>query len=535
MKLNKKIVSIFAAVLVLVSIVYFLQKPKTVEYKTAKVEFGSIIQDISETGTIKKGEEVNLNFKGQGTVAAVDVAVGETVAAGQILARLDTRQLKVQLVQAKANVLLFRTQLEKLTNGVGAEDMALGRTAVANAQSSLESARTGLDDARENARGKLVGVYKYATDALNSAYAKANNAQNFAGLVQRTYFAPQDDDSIRVWQTTQKMVIAVEKIKSSLGVAQASGANGDLDNALSVALDQLAAIDKGIQDIRAICENKSWRDTVSQADKNNLDLHRDYIVAAYAAVNTSRQNVILQKTTNEIAINAAQAAVTSALGSLKTAEEQLGKTVAGPRQEDVAALNAQIEQASAQADLLELQIADSELKSPVAGVVSRLNIEPGETASPAGSSGAVVVLPDNPYEVEVDVYEEDVAKEKIGDLVQITPVALPDVVYGGKVVSIDPVGKIINGVVYYTTTIDFDKVPDGLKPGMTADVVIITARNENALLVPEGAVQKNDAVNFVQIMENGLPRSVKVEIGIRSKGMAEVISGLNKGAEIVIQ
>jgi HlyD family secretion protein len=533
MKFNKKIIIIFAVALVLIVVIYFLQKPKAALYKTEKVTRGAITQEIAETGTVKKGEEINLNFKSAGTVAQVFVATGQAVVAGQLLAEMDTRQLEIQLSQARANLSLYRAQFEKLKNGAGVEDISIGRTAVQNAQANLESAQAAFDNARENAEQKMASAYKSASDALSSAYAKAFNALNFANLVQRTYFVPQDDDSIHVWETTQKMAIAADKIKSSLDLSQMSISTGSFDNVLSVSLDQLSVIDNGLRDIRSICEKKAWRDIVTAADKNSLDTHRDYIVAAITAINSSRQNITLQKNTNDSAVNAAQAAVTAASGALKTAQEQLGKTVANPRSEDMAVLEAQIEQAVSQVDLLELQIEDGQLKSPLAGQAAQVNIEAGETVLPSGVS-AIVVLPDNPYQVEVDVYEEDVANEKVGNRARITPVAQPDAVYEGSVVSIDPVGKLINGVVYYSTKIGFDAPPVGLKPEMTADVVIVTAQSDNALLVSEGAVLKNDQGYYVQVLKNGKSEDVLVQVGIKSKGMAQIVSGVGEDAEVII-
>jgi len=99
----------------------------------------------------------------------------------------------------------------------------------------------------------------------------------------------------------------------------------------------------------------------------------------------------------------------------------------------------------------------------------------------------------------------------------------------------DPAGKFINGVVYYPTKIGFKEMPQNIKPEMTADVVIRTASRENVLLVPENTVQKRQIGGYyVQILDAGKTREANVETGIHSKGMVEIISGLNDGNEIVI-
>lgn len=530
-----KILMIASFALLAGTLLYFSFKPKTPEYKTAKAVYGPIAEEISESGTIKKGETVNLNFKNPGLVTAINVTSGQKVEPGQVLAELDSNQLKIQLEQARANLALYQIQMEKLLNGAGAEDVNIARSAVENARSASDSASQALADAKEVAAKKLNSVYKSASDALSSASAKAYNAQNFAGLVQRTYFEPRDEDSISVWQTYQKINLAAGKMKDDFDAAQASPKSEYLDRALATALEQLAVIDSGLQSIRAICEKSAWRDTVSQADKNSLDLQRDYIVAALASVNSARENINLQKTANEAAVNTAQAAATGAQGALKTARDQLEKTIAGPRQEDKGVLNAQIVQARAQVSLLELQISDSQLKAPVGGQVLEVNARVGETVQPlAAASGIISLLPDDPYVVEADIYEEDIAKAQIGNAATITPTATPDNVYSGKLVFIDPADKVVNGVVYYTAKVAFDEVPTGLKPGMTADIVIIAKSQQNALLVPEGAVEKTGSGYQVKVLRAGSIEDASVTVGIRSKGQAQITSGLNEGDEVVV-
>lgn len=535
MKFNKKIILAAAIIFIAAFAIYLLQKPKGPTYKTAKVTRGAITQEISETGTIKKGDPINLNFKNSGTIAKINVATGQAVITGQVLAEQDTAQLNLQLAQARANLKLYQSQMAKLHNGASAEEIAISLTNEQNYRSALESARQSLANVQTTAAQNLASSYDSATNALNAAYAKAYNAQNYASLVQRTYFTPRNDDSILAWELTQKMDLAVGQIKSSIDTAESSGNDENFDSSMSLAQARLGSIAGWLQDIRAICEKTAWRDIVSATDKNGLDTQRDYVIAAQTAVNSSRQSVISQKTANETAVNAARAVLTAAEGNFKTSQEQLAKLTGAPRAEDISASEAQAAGALAQVNLLELQINDSRLKAPVDGQVIEVNARIGETSQPLlAATGAVVILPGNLFEVEADIYEEDVAKAKVNDPVAIMPVATPDVTYKGKVISIDPSGTLVNGVVYYTTTIGFDETPTGLKPKMTADIVITTASNANALQIAEAAVQKNNAGYFVQVLENGKMRDIAVQTGIISKGQAEIVSGLSGNEEVII-
>jgi RND family efflux transporter MFP subunit len=175
------------------------------------------------------------------------------------------------------------------------------------------------------------------------------------------------------------------------------------------------------------------------------------------------------------------------------------------------------------------------LKAPAPGSISAVNVRAGETTQQSASKPAVILLPDDPYEIQVNIYEEDIVKANIGDSVNITITALPGNTYTGKVKSIDPAGTLISGVIYYLTKISFDNPPVNLKPEMTADVVIVTASGKNAVLVPESVIITEKNKDFIQILKTGVPQKTEVKTGIRSKGMAEILSGLSEGDAAVIQ
>jgi len=498
MKFTKKsiIITVLVIAIAAAAAAHYAFQPQAPGYKTETVKRGDIIQEVSETGTVKRGETINLSFQNSGTVAKIYVEEGDEVRAGQLLAELDTDQLEVQAKQAQANLDLAKIQRDKLLNGASNNDIKIAQTAVINAQSSLDSAKLVLRNAQDNAERKMASINKSAADALNSAYAKASNAGNSAAQLQRSYFAPQDTDSIEVTTAAHEIGAAAAAIKKA-----AERASENYRIALNIAAEELEKISDRLGDIRTICEKATWRNVVSEADKNNIAVQRDYVNAALAAVNSARQNIDLQESANELAVNNARAAVIAAEGSLNAARESLNKITAEPRQEDIEMLNAQIDQARAQVELLGLQIEKCRLKAPVDGQIGEINYREGESVSSLAASGAMTLIPHDPYVVETDIYEEDIIKIKVGDAVMISPASNPEETFPGSVVLIDPVNKVVNGVVYYSVKIAFDGAPDSVKTGMSADVTIITAKAEGSLLVPESAIQKNDQGYYAQVLQ----------------------------------
>ena len=157
----------------------------------------------------------------------------------------------------------------------------------------------------------------------------------------------------------------------------------------------------------------------------------------------------------------------------------------------------------------------------------------------------VALLPAVPFEIETDIYEEDVVKINIGNPVDISLIAFPDQIFKGEVASIAPAEKLMDGVVYYKITITFhtpissgtvEKIPEGVKPGMTADLIIQTAQKENVLIIDEEGVQEKDDKIFVEVLKDGKIEEREIETGLLgSDDMIEIISGLEAGEKVILR
>jgi RND family efflux transporter MFP subunit len=215
----------------------------------------------------------------------------------------------------------------------------------------------------------------------------------------------------------------------------------------------------------------------------------------------------------------------------------LSLVTAESRQVDIDLYQAQIRQAEARVLLYENQLLQSRLVSPLSGKIAEINKRVGELVQPALQDAVMVILPEIPYEIRADIYEEDVVKTAIGNPVDITLVAFPGKTFAGRIVSISPAEKLVDGVVYYEVTIGLDKAPEGMKPGMSADIVIKTNSKDNVLIVPEEAIMINDARNFVEVFVDGKIEEKDVEVGLEgtSDDMVEIISGLEEGEKVILR
>ena len=115
-------------------------------------------------------------------------------------------------------------------------------------------------------------------------------------------------------------------------------------------------------------------------------------------------------------------------------------------------------------------------------------------------------------------------------------IAFPDEIFPGKVISINPAEELIENVVYYTATISFEAIPEGIRPGMTADLLIEIDSKENVLIIPEDAIVEKDGKSTVQIYQDEQIEEREIEIGLMgSDYMVEVISGLQEGEQVIVE
>jgi len=511
---RKRIIISIIILLVVFGVYQGFFKKERPTFNLAEVVRGEITQEVSETGQVKKGEEINLSFKNAGRIEKIYVEVGEKVKEGDILAKLDTAPLKIQLQEAKAASDIAQAKLNKLSAGPTQEEIKIAQTAVKNSQVALDTARQGLKDADED-----------ALNVLDDSYLKAYNAFNEVDLIQRTYFTSNDQEGIKVRENKDKTAAGMTQAKLYLDIAKADSTNEKINTSLSEMKKALEITSDALKIIRETCEEPTYRNLVSSTNKTSLDTHRGYINTAITNLANSQQSII-----------SAKFAIESAEGVLQAAEDDLALTTAPARQEDIDLYQAQVAQTQAQVQLLENQIEEAVLVSPTNGQIAKIAKQVGENVQSMTGDVVIILLPDAPFQIKANIYEEDVIKMKIGNPADISFVAFPEKVFKGKIISIDPAEKLIEGVVYYEVTIAFEEMPEGLKPGMTADLVIKTAQKENVLTIPQDAIQNKEGKTIVEVFKEGNIEDREIEVGLfGSNDMVEVVSGLEEGEKVTIR
>ncbi|MFH1968171.1 MAG: efflux RND transporter periplasmic adaptor subunit [bacterium] len=464
-------------------------------YIIESVEKGDVLQEISETGNVQATDNISLSFKTVGRIQNINVRIGDEVKRGQILGSIDASQTSSQLKNYQAALNIAKSQYDKLINGYTPEDIKT------------------YEGARDSAEHDLDSEYASAINILEDAYTKIYNSLTTVNGIQSSYFSLVDQQGIKVIDRKAEIRESTDNVKKYFDIARASSNSGDVDNAINQAIISLNNVSSALKVIRDICDEGIYNYKVSSTDKTSLDTQKGYINTALTNVTTSQQDIKFYKI------------------ALQKAEDNLFLRQAEPRQEDIDVYKAQIEQAEANVSLYQSQLNEAYLISPIDGKVTDINYKIGEVASI--NQPVINLLSSNPFQIKADIYEQDIVNVKVNDSVWVTLIAFSKNPIMGKVVLIDPAEKIVDQVVYYEVTIDFPNELEGIRSGMTADIVIQANKRENVLRVQKNVVTNIDGREIIQIVGSGKIEDREIVTGLEGNDYYEVISGLNEKDKII--
>ncbi len=532
--MKKKIIAAVIVVVILGIVSWLIFKGKgELPYDFAIVQQGDIVEEVSATGTVKSVKEVDLRFEISGTVEKVYVSEGSEARQGTQLVKLYTGKLHSQFLQAQASYNQAKAELDKFMAGVTVEEIQV-------AEQVVENARIVLEDKKAKAENDLNQDYDNALDAFDNAYFDADKAMKKLETLfdeNKLYKEYRSDLTFRNIQirddTKEKKLtadVAYEDLKKLVAIMRVNPSHDEIDNTFTPFLSHLRtirnALDLAGDLVDLVVLHSEYGQIQWDADKDNIETGRTTIHSAVSDVLSAQQAIDSQKITNQTNINSAE-------NTLKKAEDDLAKIKAVPREVDIAVYRAKVEKAKASMAELQEKLNDAVLRSPINGVVSKVNVKIGEVVT-AGGESVISLISASKFQIEVDIPEADIGKIDLGNPAEITLDAFPEESRSGQVAEMEPAETVIEGVVYYRVTVIFDKIDERVKSGMSADVNIETDKRENVPLVPYRAIVYKEGKKIVRLLEGDEVKEVEVETGLKgSKGEIEIVSGLKIGDNVI--
>ena len=175
------------------------------------------------------------------------------------------------------------------------------------------------------------------------------------------------------------------------------------------------------------------------------------------------------------------------------ARNDLETAQATAAQADAALKSAQamITQAGAALNQNQVNLGHTIITAPIDGIVISRSVDVGQTVAASMSAPTLFVIAQNlaHMQVSASIDESDIGRIASGQPVTFRVDAYPTETFRGKVSQVRLDSKTEQNVVSYTTMIDVPNEDLKLKPGMTANVTVQTAMNENVLRVPNAALR----------------------------------------------
>ncbi|MBX3340535.1 MAG: efflux RND transporter periplasmic adaptor subunit, partial [Nitrospira sp.] len=206
------------------------------------------------------------------------------------------------------------------------------------------------------------------------------------------------------------------------------------------------------------------------------------------------------------------------------ADLDLARTNARDAEAQVDVADAQVDQAKATLASAELDLGYTTIFSPVNGTVVSRNVEEGQTVVASFQTPTLFVLAQDLTHMQViaNVSESDIGGVTEGKSADFRVDAYPRESFHGIVTQVRNAPVSIQNVVTYDVIISVDNPDLKLKPGMTANITIVTARNEDALRAPNAALRfrmpgvavDRKTPQLWVLDASGHVRSVPVSLGI---------------------
>jgi len=192
--------------------------------------------------------------------------------------------------------------------------------------------------------------------------------------------------------------------------------------------------------------------------------------------------------------------------------------------------------AAAQANVQALQntVNSAYVIAPFDGVVTDILVDEGDIVS--DGTQAVQLDDLTNLVIDISVSEIDINEIEIGQSVSITFDAIPNKEYEGAISKVSQAGDDTSGIVEFTVTISITNADEEIKPGFTAVATVMITEVENAVLVPNLAIQTMDGSNVVMVVdsENNIT-TVQVEVEASSDSYSIVRDGaLQVGDQVMV-
>ena len=560
------------------------------ETEFVTVTRGTIMTTVNASGNIVYPEQVDLAFSVSGDLREMVVAIGDAVEKDAPLAYLDDLELRDAVLREESNLRTAEINLEKLLAPPPSEDVRKAELTLESAESQAEASLRSAGDALEDAEKALDALLNPDEAAVKAAEKKVADARNALAQAEESLVA------LRAGGSKAKVQAAENTLQEASNrlEAEKQRVRTDIDrysNELDEARKRLERAQRSFNDDDSE-ENGRTRDdaqrnfnevkarvdpelSIRNAELSDIPPPGTVVGELTAKVREAKSKLASVRVSVDSDEQGAERGVTSAMDSLEIAKDELSALQqptadkvekaedkvenartelesaqqkadndierarldldivrAGSASEEVELQQLQVERAQLSLEIAKRNLNQAVLRAPFAGVVAAVE---GSVGQKTGDKVVTLVRADR-IEMRASVDEADVSSIRVGQPVEVTTYASPDVKISGTVETISPTSVEQQGVVLYPVTIRLEPGDQSLRGGLSANALIEVSSRDDILLLPNRAIRREGDERVVYVRQEGdvLERRV-VEIGVRDSEVSEIVSGVCEGEEVAIQ
>ncbi|MCS6859044.1 MAG: efflux RND transporter periplasmic adaptor subunit [Abditibacteriales bacterium] len=536
---------------------------------------------ISAPVTLRPVTERIVNPQIAARVTEVLVKVGDVVAQGQVLARLDATNLMEAVLQAEANLREKEANLRAVAAPPRPELVEQARIAVEQARQQVTYAQQFYEQQKVLAE-KRVKAAEAAVAAIAAGPRPPQIEEAKAVIESARQLLQQTEEQVEQARAdVQQAELALQQARSDRDYWEkvlqtkrdlyqqkliARQEVEDAEKSYRAASTQAQVADTNVQRMKA-----SLRAAMANRDRAAADLRRAQENLNLLAlgpkpedVQRAKEELEQVKQQTRMDVEAARNAVAEARQKLLSAQQELRLRRSGPRLEEIAVARAALHSARVNLQNARAQLRKAVVRSPVNGVVTARNVDPGEIVSPAGPPAANVV-PGQPLppgaklgaglfliaeigsvDAVAQVEETKIKRIRVGQRAEVTLDAFPSETYRGTVRLIESNANPATRTV--AVYIALSRVHPACRPNMQGVARLAVPRR--ALVVPSMAVitapqrmhhsgggspdSELPQESAVFVIESGKARLRRVRLGAMQDGKTEILSGLRRGERVAV-
>ena len=514
-KKYKKKILIVSSIVVLGIVILFVFGRNNAETLYARVDVEDFQNQTFTTGVVESRKNIDASFDINGTVSAVYVDVGNEFSRGDVLAVLDTRDLRSDIAIQESETNIRRISLRKIISGLTEEereavvrDVSVSEQHVAN---EVRIAVNTLLDAFNSVESIIFTKIDLFFQNPTSIRPQVLNAFSFSKKDENIAINHRIDFGklLSLWRENRLSVSDVDDYEKIRDVVEQR--KNDLYR-MYIALDDIISIAQESYEDGGMTQEQF--DLLIGVRESLFDIHTSLVVQLNAL--EERRKIFLQKQAD--------------------AERQLDEA----RQEDIDIAFEELETQQNRLDVLKRDVREkATIIAPFNGKVAEVSIRVGENVDARESALRLISNDPEDFYIQAEVSEIDIKFVAVGErVVSFFPALNANIPF--VIASISGVAKDNSGVAVYDIELEPDEGVDTsiLREGLSVDLNIDTEFFDNIFVVPSSALSKVAGKSFVEVLqseEKGLTEKREVEVGITtSSGKVQVSGNIREGSRVVV-